>query len=76
MARIVLGSWFVRYPLAGMNSWVLQYLTGFHDLGHEVYLVEKSAYPNSCYDPVRRVMSDDCSYGFGVATDLLRRSAG
>ena len=41
MARIILGSYMFRYPLGGMLSWVLQYLLGLKDLGHDVYFVEK-----------------------------------
>lgn len=73
MARIVLGSYMVRYPLGGMVSWVLQYLVGLQRLGHEVFFVEKSGYPNSCYDPVLDRMSDDCSYGVRVVGDVLSR---
>lgn len=73
MARIVLGSYMVRYPLGGMLSWVLQYLIGFQRLGHDVVFVEKSGYPNSCYDPERNAMSDDCSYGTRVVSRLLAR---
>ena len=61
MALILLGSYMVRYPLGGMMSWVLQYLTGFHRLGHDVYLVEKSGYPNACYNPMLDILTDDCS---------------
>ncbi len=63
----------VRYPLGGNLSWALQYLVGFKALGHDVYMVEKSAYPNSCYDPVAQVLSDDCSYGVKVVSELLAR---
>src|SRR2546421_7238545 len=63
----------VRYPLGGNLSWTLQWLVGLHRLGHEVYLAEKSGYPNSCYDPVQNVMSDDCAYGMTAVDDLLRR---
>jgi hypothetical protein len=56
-----------------MMSWVLQYLVGFQQLGHDVYFVEKSGYPNSCYDPVKNVMSDDCSYGTKTLSALLER---
>ena len=73
MARIVLGSYMVRYPLGGMMSYVLQYLRGFQRLGHEVYFVEKAGYPNSCYDPARNVMSDDCAYGVSAVHALLSR---
>ena len=33
MARIVVGSYMVRYPLGGMLSWALQYVVGLHRLG-------------------------------------------
>ena len=72
MARILLGSYMVRYPLGGMMSWVLQYLVGFHRLGHEIYMVEKGSYPDACYDPLRNVMSDDCTYGAQVIDELLK----
>jgi hypothetical protein len=73
MARIVLGSYMVRYPLGGMLSWVLQYIVGFQQLGHDVYFVEKAGYPDSCYDPIRDVKSDDCAYGTRVVGSLLAR---
>jgi hypothetical protein len=73
MARIILGSYMVRYPLGGMMSWVLQYLVGFHRLGHDVYFVEKAGYANSCYDPVRDVMTDDCTHGTATVDALLTR---
>ena len=71
MARIVLGSYMVRYPLGGMMSWVLQYLVGFQKLGHDVYFVERADYPDACYDPVRNEMVDDPSRGIAVLEDLL-----
>jgi hypothetical protein len=73
MARIVLGSYMVRYPLGGMMSWVLQWIVGFQRLGHEIYFVEKAGYPDACYDPSLDVMGDDCSYGTRVVNDLLSR---
>ncbi len=73
MARIIVGSYMIRYPLGGMMSWVLQYLSGFRKLGHEVYFVEKSGYPESCYDPARNLMSDDPTYGTRAVYNLLGR---
>lgn len=73
MARIVVGSWMVRYPLGGNLSWTLQWLVGLHQLGNEIYLVEKSGYSDSCYDPVKNLMSDDCSYGATTVSALLAR---
>lgn len=70
---IVLGSYMFRYPLGGMLSWVLQYLTGLKSLGYDVYFVEKAGYENACYDPSVEVMSNDCTYGLRVVSDLLNR---
>lgn len=73
MARIVIGSYMIRYPLGGNLSWALQYLVGFHRLGHDVYLAERSGYENDCYDPVKDVMSDDPTSGIKTVDELLRR---
>ncbi len=43
MATIIIGSYMMRYPLGGNLSW-----------GHDIYFVEKSAYPNSCYNPIEQ----------------------
>jgi hypothetical protein len=71
MARIVLGSYMVRYPLGGMLSWVLQYIVGLQRLGHDVWFVERSHGPGACFDPSRGTMGDDCSYGTRVVGELL-----
>ncbi len=73
MATIIIGSYMVRYPLGGNLSWAMQYLTGFKELGHDIYFVEKAAYPNSCYNPIEQVQSDVCSYGIKVVSELLAR---
>src|SRR5688500_16522187 len=73
MARIILGTYAFRYPLGGNLSWTLQWAVGFRRLGHEVLLAEKSLYPDSCFDPVRSVVSDDCSHGLDVVGRLLNR---
>jgi len=73
VARVVVGSWMVRYPLGGNLSWTLQWLVGFQRLGHDVYLVEKAHYPGSCWDPSRGLMGDDCGYGVATVDALLSR---
>jgi len=73
MARIVLGSYLVQFPLGGYLSWVLQWLVGMRDLGHEVVFVEKSIYPDSCYDAGKDSMTSDGTYGAQVVDDLLSR---
>lgn len=63
MARVIVGSYAVRFPVGGYLSWVLQWLVGFQRLGHEVFFVEKSGWANACYDPSTDRMGDDCSLG-------------
>ena len=63
----------IRYPLGGNLSWALQYLLGLKELGHDVYFVEKSGYDNSCYDPVKGVLSNDCSYGLNLVSVLFKQ---
>jgi len=72
-SKIILASWLIRYPLGGNLSWALQYILGLQDLGHEVYFVEKAGYENSCYDVPKKIMSNDCSYGIKVVSELLKR---
>jgi hypothetical protein len=75
MARIIVGSYMIRYPLGGMLSWSLQWLVGLHRLGHDVYFVEKGHYGKACFNPVTRTNDDDPSYGISVV-DALFRSCG
>jgi hypothetical protein len=63
----------VRYPMGGNLSWGLNHLLGLKDLGHDVFLVEKYVYDESCFDPVNKIMTNDCSYGIKVVSDLLKR---
>ncbi|MEO5579104.1 MAG: hypothetical protein ABIR58_00485 [Gemmatimonadaceae bacterium] len=73
MARIVLGAYMVRYPLGGVLSSSLQWIVGLQQLGHEIYVAEKSGYADSCYDPSLDVMSDDCAFGTSALNELLAR---
>ncbi|MCZ7525869.1 MAG: glycosyltransferase [Acidimicrobiia bacterium] len=73
MATIVLCSYVIRYPLGGVLSSNLQFLTGFARLGHDVFLVEKAGYPDSCFDPDSYVSGDDCRCGMRAVDALLRR---
>lgn len=73
MAKIIFGSWMVRYPLGGNLSWALQFLLGLKELGHDVYLVEKAGYNFSCFDAEKQVMTNDCRYGVKIVSELLKR---
>ena len=71
MATILFSSFVVRYPVGGVLSNNLQFLTGFLRLGHDVVLLEKAGYDDSCFDPERRVSSDDCDCGVRRIGELL-----
>jgi hypothetical protein len=73
MAKVIVGAYMVRYPLGGNLSWALQYLTGLKDLGHDVYMVEKHVYDESCFDPIKQVLTNDCSQGVKIVSELLER---
>lgn len=63
MATIVYSSYVIRYPVGGILSSNLQFLSGFARLGHEVVLVESNGWPDACFDPARRTLDDDPSAG-------------
>jgi hypothetical protein len=71
MATILVCSFVVRHPVGGVLSNNLQFLTGFRRLGHDVYLLEKAGYDESCFDPEQRVSTDDCSCGIRRIGQLL-----
>jgi len=73
VATIALGSYAVQFPVGGYFSWVLQWLVGLRDLGHEPWFVERAHYSGSCFDPSTNTMSDDCSYGTTSLRVLLAR---
>jgi len=73
MARIVIASLIVRYPVGGYQSWMLQWLLGLERLGHEVYFVEKAGWENSCFNPLTGQMGNDPSYGVDSLQNLFKR---
>jgi hypothetical protein len=72
MARIILGSYAVRYPIGGYMAMVAQWLHAFQQLGHDVYCIEKCSSPEDCYNPLEGI-NGDCSYGMAAVSDLLRQ---
>jgi hypothetical protein len=73
MSRIVVAGYIVRYPLAG-NVWAhLQYVVGLARLGHEVWFIEEAGWEDSCFDPMREVMTSDATYGVKMLGSLMER---
>jgi hypothetical protein len=70
MARIIVAGYMVRHPVAGNLLAFFQYVLGLHRLGHELFYIEESGWPGSCYDPTKSVQSDDPSYGLRTVRAL------
>lgn len=68
--KIVVATYLVRHPVGGQTWHHLQYLVGLQRLGHKVTFFEHYGWPNSCYDPVRDVMTADPSYGIAYLEAL------
>jgi hypothetical protein len=73
MARIVLNTWMVQYPLGGMLSYFMQWIVGFQQLGHDVYVVEKATNGCGLFNPWDGTWSDDHAYGLATVRWLLRK---
>jgi len=73
VARVILGSCMVRYPLGGNLAWAMQHLLGLREAGHDVWFVEKGFYENACFDLERKQMTNDPAYGLRVVGALLER---
>lgn len=73
MARIIVNSAMIRFPMGGINLWAVTWLAGMQQLGHEVFFLEDTGWENACYDAGRQIMSNDCSYGISVVAPLLER---
>ena len=71
MRLIVLGM-FGRCPFGGQTWLSLNWLRGFHKLGHEVWYVEDdSVWP---YDPVQQTVTDDCTYAVRHIASCMDRA--
>lgn len=57
------------YPLGGVAWDYLQYLHGFHKLGHDVYYLEDTG--GWAYDPFNVTFTEDYSYHIKYLTDYL-----
>jgi hypothetical protein len=73
MARIIVNSAMIRFPMGGINLWVLTWLLGIRRLGHEVFFIEDTGWENACFDAASGSMGNDCTYGLSVVVPLLER---
>ncbi len=70
--KIVVGGYIIGYPLGGMTWHHLNYLLGFHALGHEVFFLEDSGEYSLPYNPSDWTCTPDSSYGRRYLEETFR----
>ena len=69
--RIVILGMMGRCPFGGQTWLFLNWLLGFHRLGHDVWYVEDdTVWP---YNPEQNTVTDDCSYAVGHIDGCMKR---
>lgn len=69
----IYAGYIVRYPLGGHVLAELHCIVGLQRLGYDVVFVEESGGAWApCFDPMRREMTTNPSYGIGILKDVLR----
>jgi hypothetical protein len=64
MARLaVVAGYLVGNPVGGHVMSILHWLGGLRSLGYDVVFVEHHGWPNACWNPITKQLSDDGSYG-------------
>lgn len=63
----------LRYPVAGMVYAYFHYVLGLHRLGHEVFYLEESGWPDACYDPAQGTYGSEPLAGLRIARALFAR---
>lgn len=72
MARTaIVAGYLVGNPVGGHVLSILHWLAGLRGLGYEVVFVEHHGWPDACWNPLTKTLSNDASYGI----DELKRHA-
>jgi hypothetical protein len=69
--KIIVCGYMIRHPFAGNLLAFFNYVLGLHRLGHEVAYLEESGWPQSCYNPIDRIYSDDPNIGRRAVEALM-----
>jgi hypothetical protein len=64
MARLaIVGGYLAGHPVGGHVLSILHWLAGLRSLGYDVVFAEHHGWPNACWNPETRTLSDDPAYG-------------
>lgn len=70
---VIVAGYLVGNPVGGHVLSILHWLAGLRSLGYDVVFVEHHGWPNACWNPLTRELSDDPSYGIGELTGHVRQ---
>jgi hypothetical protein len=59
----IVGGYLVGNPVGGHVLSILHWLAGLNSLGYDVVFAEHHGWPNACWNPRTKTLSDDPSYG-------------
>ena len=60
---VIVAGYLVGNPVGGHVLSILHWLAGLRSLGYDVVFVEHHGWPDACWNPVTKQLSDDPSYG-------------
>jgi hypothetical protein len=60
---VIVAGYLVGNPVGGHVLSILHWLAGLRSLGYDVVFVEHHGWPNACWNPATKELSDDPSYG-------------
>lgn len=69
---VIVAGYLAGNPVGGHVLSILHWLAGLRSLGYDVVFVEHHGWPNACWNPETRELSDDPSYGIRELTTHAR----
>lgn len=69
----VVAGYLAGHPVGGHVLSILHWLAGLRSLGYDVVFAEHHGWPNACWNPVTRTLSDDPAYGLNELADHAAR---
>jgi hypothetical protein len=74
MARTaIVAGYLVGNPVGGHVLSILHWLAGLRNLGYDVVFAEHHGWPDACWNPRTKILSDDPSYGIEELTGHAKR---
>ncbi len=69
----IVAGYLAGHPVGGHVFSILHWLAGLRSLGYDVVFAEHHGWPDACWNPVTKTLSDDPAYGLGELADYAAR---